>query len=220
MMELSETQRSLIQNLLGKLSDENAIEMRREIGEYNKELESHGGNKFSSGMAMSKEFDIRFKNLNNLAHKYMAIYLDVLAPQNSPISEKCVDFVLQQIQKNLDGQSKGIIQIIDEYKRANKRFNVDEHFKKKTIDAPNNISQEIWRELLIEQGKRNLNKTAKDNSDEPRVEKFFKKIKNNRILSIIIIGGVIVIAIGTFTDALKTIYNTIKPYIHVFYLDR
>lgn len=66
---------------------------------------------------------------------------------------------------------------------------------------------------MIEQGRRNLNERSKDNLKESRVEIYLKKLKNHPILSIIIIVGIIVIAIGSFTDALKTIFETIKPYI-------
>lgn len=130
-MGLSETQRTLIQNLLGKARDNNTLNMQREIKNLEEKLASQGFNKFNSGQAINEEFEIRFKYLKNLAYEYMKIYLDVLAPQNSPLPRELLDYISENIHKKLDGPWKGIRQTIDDYKGANKRFNVDEHFKKK-----------------------------------------------------------------------------------------
>lgn len=212
-MELSETQRTLIQNLLGKARDENTLDMQKEIKNLEDDFVNRGFNKFSSGPAMNSEFDIRFKYLKDLAQEYMEIYLDVLAPQKTFISDELLNYILEKTKENLNGPTMGIKQTIDDYKKMNKRFNQEEHYKKKLDKKVIGIVQEIRRDLLIEQGKRNLNKTTISSSEKPRVDRWLRKFKNNRVLSIIIILGIIVIAIGSFTDAIKNIFESIKPYI-------
>lgn len=51
---------------------------------------------------------------------------------------------------------------------------------------------------------------------ENRTESFFHKIKNNKILSIIIIFGIVVIGVGTFTDSLDKIFTPLKKSYRTF----
>ncbi len=212
-MEISETQKTLIQNLKGKTRDKNTLKIQQEIKDLEKKITSRGFSKFSSGPAISEEFDIRFKYLKELAHEYMKIYLDVLAPENTLISDELLNYILEKTKENLNGLILGIRQTIDDYKKMNKRFNIDGHLKRKLDEKLIGVVQEIRRDLLIEQDKRNLNATTTSSSEKTLVDRWLRKFKNNRILSIIIIFGIIIIAIGTFTDALRNIFDAIQPYI-------
>lgn len=213
-MELSELQRTLIQNLLGKARDENTLKEEKEIKDLDERSASRGFSKFSSGPAISEEFDIRFKYLQELANKYKKIYLDVLAPDNALISEELLNYILENTKENLNGPILEIKQTIDDYKRINRRLNLDGHFKKKLDDKLLDILQEIKRDLLIDQSKRKLSKTG---AEETRVDSFVKYFKNNRVFSLFIIIGLIIIAIGTFADSLRNIFNVIKPYIEILF---
>ncbi len=55
-----------------------------------------------------------------------------------------------------------------------------------------------------------------EHAKENRTESFFHKIKNNKILSIIIIFGIIVIGVGTFTDSLDKIFIPLKKAYRIF----
>jgi len=50
-----------------------------------------------------------------------------------------------------------------------------------------------------------------------RVDKFFFKIRNNKLLSIIIIIGIIIISIGTLTDAIVSIKGGTVGMVIIFY---
>lgn len=146
MMDIPEDKNRLIALKLGKIRDELAVQTRGKAEKTRNDWAKKG---FTIYTPDSEFHETWIPYLKLLARKYMDTYLEVLAPNETPISDDLLNSILMQVIDSLQGPITGVNQELSEIS-GNRLSYSDE------LDSTaSEIRSIIERELKIKQGDRN-----------------------------------------------------------------
>lgn len=150
-MEISETDQQRIKLKIAQALDEHAHIMKNNLAILHENI----GRRFEQ--LFPRELDFRIDQVKEIANICKNLYLEVLAPENTPISDELLTYMYFNVREYTIAQFKGIKEWIKDSHRQNMKI-IPTNYDSKIEAASINLQRNIERDLLIK--KRDRESTA------------------------------------------------------------